>query len=160
MRSETQPYSTVLQYGCVALRMRFFSQNFGTIKRILPGSSSPSHREGPGTEVDHQLTKQYHQLCAAVLYVATSFFASEFENILVGTVSETAGLVIGQTRIGRLWLLERDLAGVGCCTTKDEMVGGQGSEVVCIQGVDCSQGIRLPQTLSTSRSRTGFGSQL
>ena len=41
----------LLQYGCVALRMRFFSQNFGTIKRILPGSSSPSHREGPGTEV-------------------------------------------------------------------------------------------------------------
>ena len=41
MRSETQPYSnliqTALQYGCVALRMRFFSQNFGTIKRILPG---------------------------------------------------------------------------------------------------------------------------
>ena len=31
MRSETQPYSTVLQYGCVALRMRFFPQNFGTI---------------------------------------------------------------------------------------------------------------------------------
>ena len=42
----------LLQYGCVALRMRFFPQNFGTIKRILPGSSSPSHREGPGTEVD------------------------------------------------------------------------------------------------------------
>ena len=40
-----------LQYGCVALRMWFFSQNFGTIKWILPGSSSPSHREGPGTEV-------------------------------------------------------------------------------------------------------------
>ena len=35
----------------VSLRMRFFSQNFGTIKRILPGSSSPSHREGPGIEV-------------------------------------------------------------------------------------------------------------
>ena len=51
MRSETQPYSTVLQFSCVALRMRFFSQNFGTIKRILPGSSSPSHREGPGTEI-------------------------------------------------------------------------------------------------------------
>ena len=51
MRSETQPYSTVLQYGCVALRMWLFSQNFGTIKWILPGSSSPSHREGPGTEV-------------------------------------------------------------------------------------------------------------
>ena len=41
----------LLQHGCVALRMRFFPQNFGTIKRILPGSSSLSHREGPGTEV-------------------------------------------------------------------------------------------------------------
>ena len=51
MRSETQPYSTVLQYGCVALRMRFFPQNFGTIIGILPGSSSSSHREGPGIEV-------------------------------------------------------------------------------------------------------------
>ena len=40
-----------VEYGCVSLRMRFFSQNFGTIKRILLGSSSPSHREGPGTEV-------------------------------------------------------------------------------------------------------------
>ena len=40
-----------VEYGCVSLRMRFFPQNFGTIKRILPGSSSPSHREGPGTEV-------------------------------------------------------------------------------------------------------------
>ena len=40
-----------VEYGCVSLRMRFFSQNFGTIKQILPGSSSPSHREGPGTEV-------------------------------------------------------------------------------------------------------------
>ena len=55
MRSETQRYSTVLQYGCVALRMRFFPQNFGTIKLILPGSSSPSHREGPGTEVGSSL---------------------------------------------------------------------------------------------------------
>ena len=42
----------LLQYGCVALLMRFFPQNFGTIKRILPGSLSPSHREGPGTKVD------------------------------------------------------------------------------------------------------------
>ena len=41
----------LLQYGCVALRMRFFPQNFGTIKRILPEYSSLSHREGPGTEV-------------------------------------------------------------------------------------------------------------
>ena len=45
-----------VEYGCVSLRMRFFSQNFGTIKRILPGSSSPSHREGPGTEVGWLLT--------------------------------------------------------------------------------------------------------
>ena len=51
MRSATQPYCNTVEYGCVALRMRFFSQNFGTIKRILPGSLSPSHREGPGTEV-------------------------------------------------------------------------------------------------------------
>ena len=47
--------TTAVEYGCVSLRMRFFSQNFGTIKRILPGSSSPSHREGPGTEVDDVL---------------------------------------------------------------------------------------------------------
>ena len=52
MRSETHRIKTVLQYGCVALRMRFFPQNFGTMKLILPGSSSPSHREGPGIEVD------------------------------------------------------------------------------------------------------------
>ena len=45
-----------MQYGCVALRIRFFSQNFGTIKWILPGSSSPSHREGPGTEVGLRFT--------------------------------------------------------------------------------------------------------
>ena len=40
------------EYGCVALRMRFFPQNFGTIKRILPGSSSPSHR-GSGDQSLH-----------------------------------------------------------------------------------------------------------
>ena len=51
MRSATQPYCNTVEYGCVSLRMRFFSQNFGTIKRILPGPSSPSHREGPGIEV-------------------------------------------------------------------------------------------------------------
>ena len=49
--SATQPYCNTVEYGCVSLRMRFFSQNFGTIKRILPGSSSLSHREGPGIEV-------------------------------------------------------------------------------------------------------------
>ena len=52
MRSATQPYCNTVEYGCVSLRMRYFSQNFGTIKRILPGSSSPSHREGPGIEVE------------------------------------------------------------------------------------------------------------
>ena len=55
MRSATQLYCNTIEYGCVSLRMRFFSQNFGTIKRILPGSSSPSHREGPGTEVVSQV---------------------------------------------------------------------------------------------------------
>ena len=53
MRSATQPYCNTVEYGCVSLRMRFFSQNFGMIKRILPGSSSLSHREGPGVEVAH-----------------------------------------------------------------------------------------------------------
>ena len=57
MRSATQPYCNTVEYGCVSLRMRFFSQNFGTIKRILPGSSSLSHREGPGIEVGEQLAK-------------------------------------------------------------------------------------------------------
>ena len=52
MRSATQLYCNTVEYGCVSLRMRFFPQNFGTMKRILPGSSSPSHREGPGIEVD------------------------------------------------------------------------------------------------------------
>ena len=51
MRSATQLYCNTVKYDCVSLRMRFFPQNFGTVKRILPGSSSPSHREGPGTEV-------------------------------------------------------------------------------------------------------------
>ena len=51
MRSATQPYCNTVEYGCVSLRMRFFPQNFGTIKRILPGSSSPSRREIPGIEV-------------------------------------------------------------------------------------------------------------
>ena len=52
MRSATQPYCSTVEYGCVSLRMQFFPENFGTIKRILPGSSSPSPREGPGIEVD------------------------------------------------------------------------------------------------------------
>ena len=55
MRSAKQPYCNTFEYGCVSLRMRFFSQNFGTIKRILPGSLSPSHREGPGIEVGNDL---------------------------------------------------------------------------------------------------------
>ena len=40
-----------VEYGCVSLHMQFFPQNFGTIKRILPGSLSTSHREGSGIEV-------------------------------------------------------------------------------------------------------------
>ena len=32
-----------------------FPPNFGTIKLILPGFSSTSHHEGPGTEVDVSL---------------------------------------------------------------------------------------------------------
>ena len=55
MRSATQPYGNTVEYGCVSLRMRFFSQNFGRIKRILPESSSPSHREGLGIEVKFKL---------------------------------------------------------------------------------------------------------
>ena len=55
MRSATQPYCNTVEYGCVSLPMRFFPQNFGTIKRILPGSSSPSHSEGPGIEVKENL---------------------------------------------------------------------------------------------------------
>ena len=65
----------LLQYGCVALRMRFFPQNFGTIKRILPGSSSPSHREGPGTEVEKILVKSdsmFTLACEQVLHVRVS----------------------------------------------------------------------------------------
>ena len=50
--------ANTVEYGCVSLRMRFFSQNFGTIKRILPGSSSPSHREGPGIEVGSLVTSR------------------------------------------------------------------------------------------------------
>ena len=48
-----------VEYGCVSLRMRFFPPNFGTIKRILPGSSSPSHREGPGIEVVMGIVLQF-----------------------------------------------------------------------------------------------------
>ena len=51
MRSETQPYSTVIAIRLCRTTHAIFSQNFGTIKRILPGPSSLSHREGPGTEV-------------------------------------------------------------------------------------------------------------
>ena len=60
MRSATQPYCNTVKYRCVSLRMGFFPQNFGTIKRILPGSSSPSHREGLGIEVGEvQVQKVY-----------------------------------------------------------------------------------------------------
>ena len=52
MRSETQPYSTVIAIRLCRTAHAIFSPKFETIKRILPGSSSPSHREGLGTEVD------------------------------------------------------------------------------------------------------------
>ena len=55
MRSETQPYSTVIAIRLCRTAHAIFFQNFGTMKRILPGSSSPSHREGPGTEVEARL---------------------------------------------------------------------------------------------------------
>ena len=64
-----------VEYGCVSLRMRFFSQNFGTIKRILPGSSSLSHREGPGTEVTHRrvIFKKYKTFSVLIYsYINTS----------------------------------------------------------------------------------------
>ena len=63
-----------VEYGCVSLHMRFFSQNFGTIKRILPGSSSRSHREGPGTEVEYT---QHQPLCRSE---TRSFGEREFNN--------------------------------------------------------------------------------
>ena len=85
MRSATQPYSTVLQYGCVALRMRFISQNFGTIKWILPGSSSPSHHEGSGTEVDVKIeprTSEVKDACPAgvmLLRSLTFYLSRQFQ---------------------------------------------------------------------------------
>ena len=67
----------VLQYGCVALRMRFFPQNFGTIKWILPGSSSPCHREGPGTEVERyhaDASRHLEYLLARAAILNTNYF--------------------------------------------------------------------------------------
>ena len=61
MRSATQPYCNTVEYGCVSLRMRFFPQNFGTIKRILPGSSSPSLTAK--TEVDTQFDERICKHC-------------------------------------------------------------------------------------------------
>ena len=55
MRSATQSYCNTVGYGCVSLRI-------GTIKRILPGSSSPSHREGPGIEVESLLKTNYNKM--------------------------------------------------------------------------------------------------
>ena len=62
MRSETQPYSNVLQYRCIALRMQFFPKIWND-KMNFTRSSSPSHREGPGTEVEvqvHELASKSH----------------------------------------------------------------------------------------------------
>ena len=51
MRSETQPYSTVIAIRLCRTAHAIFFQKFWNDKMNLPGSSSPSHREGPGTEV-------------------------------------------------------------------------------------------------------------
>ena len=57
MRSETQPYSTVIAIRLCRTAHAIFSPKFWNYKTnfthsmILPGSSSLSHREGPGTEV-------------------------------------------------------------------------------------------------------------
>ena len=82
----------VLQYGCVALRMRFFSQNFGTIKRILPGSSSLSHREGPGTEVGPKLERlsgggdeySYSRVTSDVFLSKSTLTTTDFNRNLSG----------------------------------------------------------------------------
>ena len=81
MRSATQPYCNTVEYGCVSLRMRLFSENFGTIKRILPGSSSPSHREGPGIEVDKSKLKnnagsEFSRVTFHTLFYTNSFACS------------------------------------------------------------------------------------
>ena len=56
MRSETQPYSTVIAIRlCRTAHAIFFPKFWNDKKRILPGFSSPSHREGPGTEVETKL---------------------------------------------------------------------------------------------------------
>ena len=72
MRSATQPYCNTVEYGCVSLRMRFFSKNFGTIKRILPGFSSPSHREGPGIEVDCTVVYLIEDFIVCLFFVCLS----------------------------------------------------------------------------------------
>ena len=73
----------LLQYGCVALRMRFFSQNFGTIKRILPGSSSPSHRKGPGTEVDSDSSDPSVYFCSVTQTLRFASHSSYQTNTIV-----------------------------------------------------------------------------
>ena len=85
MRSATQPYCNTVEYGCVSLRMRFFFQNFETIKRILPGSSSPSHREGPGIEVEmtehHLMMRNFSRINKSTSCL-TSIFQKTFIRFL------------------------------------------------------------------------------
>ena len=90
-----------------------FTFTFRTIPSFPGRTSVTRHIFHLGRFSYHQSTEQYRRLCTAFLFVATSFFASVFENILVGTNSRTAGLMIEQTHIafGRLSLHERDLAG-------------------------------------------------
>ena len=87
-RLATQPYCNTVEYGYVSLRMRFFSQNFGTIKRILSGSLSPSHREGPGIEDDEAaaVTNQAKKLRISVVVSGSLDSIIAFTRSLVGPV--------------------------------------------------------------------------
>ena len=53
MRSATQLYCNTVVSHCAC---DFFPKILETMKRILPGSSSPSRLEGPGIEVDRYVT--------------------------------------------------------------------------------------------------------
>ena len=72
-------YCNTVEYGCVSLRMRFFPQNFGTIKRILPGPSSPSRREDPGIEVTMALVFQTRKISSDLFGSHGNFKESQKE---------------------------------------------------------------------------------
>ena len=55
MRSETQPYSTVIAIRLCRTAHAIFSPKFWNDETNFTRASSPSHREGPGTEVEARL---------------------------------------------------------------------------------------------------------